>query len=172
MIVLISLTGFFLIATVLTALILDDQRRSRPPSPLSHEAAILTDAVNNRKPEAIRGLTARGTNLNIVMCDGTTVLHAAAGMGRTECVRALLDGGADVVITDAKGRTPLHWVAECGMCAKEQTEITRLLLQAGSDPHAKNVRGETPLAVAVASGNSACAQILREHSSVPARPQD
>ena len=139
--------------------------KGKPPHPFSDEAQALADAVNNDHPKVIRALLAKGVNPDTVMLDGTTVLHAACGMERTDCVKALLDGGADVGIADAGGRTPLHFVAEFRMPATAQREITDLLLRAGADPNAKNAAGDTPMAVAARSGNSACAKALRDHSS-------
>jgi ankyrin repeat protein len=43
---------------------------------------------------------------------GRTSLHEAARSGRSESVKALLDGGAVVDIRDHRGRTPLHAAAE------------------------------------------------------------
>jgi cytohesin len=142
------------------------------PSLFSDGAKALTDAVNNNRPEDIRQMTATGVNPNAVMLDGTTVLHAACGMGKVECVKALLDGGADVHIADAKGRTPLHFVAEFGMSSDAQKDITTLLLQAGANPNAKDAEGNTPLAVATRSGNSACAQVLQNQLSPASAPHE
>jgi len=132
----------------------------------------LADAVYNNKPNIIRELTANGVDLNIVMKEGGTFLHAASVMGRVECVRALLEGGANVHVTDAKGRTPLHKVAEFGMSDEVRNAITILLLQNGAAPDAINGNGDTPIDVAVANGNHKCAQILRNHISQPLRQQD
>ncbi|KAK8722586.1 hypothetical protein OTU49_012290, partial [Cherax quadricarinatus] len=39
---------------------------------------------------------------------GRTVLHIAAAAGHDDCVKMLLDAGADVNCQDNNGRTPLH----------------------------------------------------------------
>ncbi|WP_367185469.1 ankyrin repeat domain-containing protein [Hydrogenophaga sp.] len=82
-----------------------------------------------------------------------TPLHWACANGRVDCVRALLDRGADVNAKDYSG-TPLHWAAgettidcmhlkrpsgqgtvhDCHVTGK--AECVRLLLAHGADPNA------------------------------------
>jgi len=138
--------------------------------PMSDEAQMFADAVNNNKPEIIRQMTEQGVNPNIILFDGTTVLHAAAGMGRVECAQALLEGGADVHISDNKGRTPLHWVAGHAMSDEAQRKLAKLLVDAGSKLDAKDSQGRTPLDCAVQSGNNACADILGPSPKTPDHP--
>ena len=38
-----------------------------------------------------------------------TPLFRACEMGHTDVVQALIDGGAQVLIIDQDGRSPLHW---------------------------------------------------------------
>ena len=51
-------------------------------------------------------------------------LVEAAEQGRTELVRVLVDGGADVNATQVDGMTALHWAAY-----HDDTETARLLLR-------------------------------------------
>jgi ankyrin repeat protein len=89
---------------------------------------------------------------------GETPLHSATGKGwnpnATECVRLLLEAGADPnaqaavgVETDnfwrdicVVGETPLHRAAAYG-----DEEMIRLLIEGGADPSIKDSRGESPL---------------------------
>ncbi|KAL1424368.1 hypothetical protein MTO96_020293 [Rhipicephalus appendiculatus] len=46
-----------------------------------------------------------------------TALHYACSRGSAECASVLLQAHANPNLTDAQGRTPLHWVARCGSLA-------------------------------------------------------
>lgn len=46
--------------------------------------------------------------LDIQDVDGQTALHVAASVGNVECVKVLLDAGADSTLRDAEGLTPLQ----------------------------------------------------------------
>ena len=70
-------------------------------------------------------------------------LHALceSGDATPERIQAFLDLGVDVNSSDAKGRPPLHHIAE----HYENAEIATILLKAGADVNAKGKYGRTPL---------------------------
>lgn len=70
-------------------------------------------------------------------------------------VRALVDAGASIHVTDAKGKTALHRAAQAGF-----TKIPQLLLQAGADIEAQDAQGETPLFDAVRGGRVETVRLL------------
>ena len=72
--------------------------------------------------------------------DGSTALHAAAQLGRTDAVRLLLDNGAELSRVTNLGETCLHFAAREGHLA-----AAKLLLDRGADAHAKSRAGCTPL---------------------------
>lgn len=49
---------------------------------------------------------------------GVTALGLAVGYNKVALVKVLLEGGADVSKTDAKGSTALHYAAGMCTCAK------------------------------------------------------
>ena len=51
---------------------------------------------------------------------GITALGVAVGFNRIPCVRCLLDAGADVHLTDARGSTVLHYAAGLSLCTADQ----------------------------------------------------
>lgn len=67
-------------------------------------------AAQSANPKLVTLLIAAGANLNLQtdpkMDGAQTPLHKAAFFGRIECVRLLLEAGADPLITDRVGKTP------------------------------------------------------------------
>jgi len=100
----------------------------------------LADAVNRKDLAALKKVLQAGANPNIVMMDGTTVLHAAAGMGQRQCVALLLEHGADPGIADNRGRTALYMAV-----ISEDSETLEELIKAGANPAVKDRAGKTPL---------------------------
>ena len=68
-------------------------------------------------------------------------LHWVAQRGLTHGILYLLENGADPNITDDKGRTPMHIIAQKGV-GKNQV---RLLIEHGGNVNIRDVDGKTPL---------------------------
>ncbi len=92
--------------------------------------------------EACNLLLARGARADMGnISDGNTPLMAAlkaSGSDARKCAvaQALLAAGADPVLPDAEGNTPLHLAP---------TELTSVLLSRGASAHARNYQGRTPI---------------------------
>ncbi|MEM7384413.1 MAG: ankyrin repeat domain-containing protein [Verrucomicrobiota bacterium] len=116
-------------------------------------------AVNYGHPTVVLLLLSQGADPDFTYPDtNETMLHFAAlrGMleGSTECVRLLLNAGADPnvhckagIVTPALdfgtkviGETPLHRAAAFGSEA-----MIQLFVEAGADVRATDAHGETPL---------------------------
>jgi hypothetical protein len=92
--------------------------------------------------------------------DNWTPLHGAACNGKTECVRLLIDAGADVNAQSCNQSTALHCAAEYG-----HTEIVELLLEADADPNVKDFKGKTPLDWAVWNNHQDIVDLLRKYNA-------
>jgi ankyrin repeat protein len=125
----------------------------------------------NKKAEMIVGEIKKGEpNLNLVSDlivlganvdwrdednNGRTPLHVAAGYGRVEIARMLIDAGADLNVQDEDGWTPLH-----GATWGEEAEIAQMLIDAKADLNVQNKWGSTPLHRAAYYGKVEIARML------------
>jgi ankyrin repeat protein len=114
-------------------------------------------AVFFRHVAAARLLVHRGAPLEAVAGNASRVrpLHSAAAGADLECVRLLLEAGAEPGPVQHGGYTPLHAVAQHG-----DAEGVRLLLLAGADRHARTDAGESAADLARAAGHDEVAALL------------
>jgi hypothetical protein len=114
------------------------QRQAQLPS--QAERSDLWTAVTQGDANAVSRLLTAGADPNARGPQlGSTPLTAAALLGHTRTVTALLDGGADVNGRNIDGGTPLHAAAFLG-----RADAAEVLLRRGADAAARNSRGETP----------------------------
>ena len=85
-----------------------------------------------------------------------TRLLEAAEKGRTACVEAMLEGGADVNAKDDDGWTALHFAAGDGT-----PELIKLLLSKGLKADAEDKDGATPLEMAEEEEHEEAAELLK-----------
>lgn len=115
------------------------QRQAQPPP--QAEAPALWSAVTQGDADTVNRLLAEGADPNARHPQlGSTPLSAAALLGHTRIVTALLDGGAQVSRRNSDGGTALHAAAFLG-----RVEAAELLIGRGADAAARNGRGETPM---------------------------
>jgi ankyrin repeat protein len=130
-----------------------DDRDQRPALLL---AALLPDT------RLLRALIARGADVNRAS-GGLTALLAATRdslSGRAEAVMTLISNGANPLVADAEGNTPLH-----GAVLSEEPIVAAMLLDAGAPLNALNHAGLTPLAVACRAANWPLAKFLLERGA-------
>jgi len=84
-----------------------------------------------------------------------TDFHTAALTGGIATVTELLANGADLMMRNESGDTPLHLAVWGG-----HTAVVQSLLNAGADPNAKNDNGDTSLRAAAHYGHINIAQLL------------
>lgn len=129
---------------------------TRPRSVSFHPDIRLYYAATTNDLEEVRMLVESGmADVNAKNpAEGATALHGAAYEGNVDCVRYLLECGADVDLRDDDGWTALH-AAVCG----ERRKCVALLLEADFDAFAENIDRLTPFQMAVEMGND---KLLRQ----------
>lgn len=80
----------------------------------SSYALILSAAVQNNMSELKELLDEKPSYINKPSSSGETALHKAAAKGNLECIRLLVQRGANVNVLDKQGRTPLFVAWESG----------------------------------------------------------
>jgi len=123
-----------------------------------HHAAIRGDVT------AIDALLARHATVDALNAKHETALFLAAALGKTECVHALLAGGANASVQIPPSMTTsLIEASRSG-----PIEIVQLLLEGGADPNARNTWGETAFHAAAKSDAlraEAVAKLLVAHGA-------
>lgn len=107
----------------------------------------------------LKGFIAKGRDINALQKHRRGMwspLHWVAQRGLTNGVACLLANGANPNITDDKGQTPLHFIAQKGV-GKNQAE---LLIEHGADINVRDDAGQTPLDYAKKAKRKSVADFL------------
>ncbi|CAG0916835.1 unnamed protein product [Notodromas monacha] len=135
-----------------------------------YNKAMVQAAVNGQDVCLEMILTAEKVDLNFGRAEGKcTALHECilnAEQGErnrhyVECVRKLLESGADPNVSDVYGSTPIHYAALRGL-----TEITGILLDYKAKLKVSNSLWNSPLHAAAESCQTDCLQLLLKHPDV------
>ena len=113
---------------------------------LAHGADIDARVATPRAPRTVTGR-------NLLRVTGTTPLFLAAHRVDVDLIRLLLERGADPLLPNEDGTTPLMAAAGVGLynpgenpgTAEESAEAVRLVLEAGGDPATIDANGDTAL---------------------------
>ena len=109
----------------------------------------------------VKGFLAKGWDINASQKHRRgmwTPLHWLAQRGLTNGIAYLLANGADPNVTDDKGQTPLHFIAQKGV-GKNQVQ---LLVEHGADLNTRDDAGQTPLDYAKKAKRKSVATFLTE----------
>ena len=90
-----------------------------------------------------------------------TPLHWVAQRGLTEGITCLLANGSDPNMTDDKGRTPMHIIAQKGV-GKNQVQA---LIEHGGDINIRDMDGKTPLDYAQKAKRKSVKNFLTEYAN-------
>ncbi|HZS45641.1 MAG TPA: ankyrin repeat domain-containing protein [Blastocatellia bacterium] len=129
-----------------------------------HMGIVPTDE-NARKAIAdqigtIELMISKGANVNAKDDAGSTPLHCAASIGRTDIAIVLLSHGADLNARNSFGLTALHEAARQGT-----VETVKLFVEKGADINASDPTGITPLRLALINNRDEVADYLRSHGA-------
>ncbi len=119
-------------------------------------AGAVAEAARRGDAGGVRGLLAKGADVNGAQGDGMTALHWAAERGDGTLAAALLGAGAKVsVVTRLGGYMPLHLAARAG-----HGDVVRLLVGVKAPVDALSTTGAAPLHFAAAAGSAVAAAAL------------
>ena len=112
--------------------------------------------------EEIQELLNDGANINATDDNGWSALHHVSLRGKPDCVKLLLDRGANIdTPSTKKGTTALHLASFYG-----KPKCVEILLKFGANPNATdNKYGETALHLASRAGNLKCVEILLKYGA-------
>lgn len=139
------------------------RKYSRPRSVSFHPDIRLYYAATTNDLDEVKMLVESGmADVNATNpAEGATALHGAAYEGNVDCIRYLLENGADVNVQDDDGWTPLH-AAVCG----EKRKCVEVLLKANCDPFAETIDGLTPFQMAIEMANDKLVRLFVKKFSV------
>ncbi|XP_065175923.1 E3 ubiquitin-protein ligase MIB2-like [Sycon ciliatum] len=90
--------------------------------------------------------------------NGVCPLQVAAYKGKTGCLNALLDSGANTELKDNDGDTALAFAI-----AGNESSCARILLDHGANANARNNKGQAALHIACHNGYIQCVRVLVRH---------
>ena len=127
---------------------------TRPPAAMDALDKQLLDSVVDDNVAALQAALAAGANPNATYLQ-MPLLKVASVLRHLECLRALLQAGADPEAADVAGQVPLQWAAAAGNAL-----VVAALLAAGADPAVVDHAGRCALHGAVRCGSKAATLAL------------
>lgn len=113
--------------------------------------------------DAVKALIKAGSNVNARDKTGKTPLFYIADKFAPETVRALLDGGANINITEYEsGNTPLHVATKRG-----KLNLIKTLLENKADVTIRNYKGWLPYDYAMASNDKDVLALFEKYKPMP-----
>lgn len=118
----------------------------------------------SKSAAAVKMLLAKGASPHAVNAEKKTAMFHAVIFDRQECLRVLVDAGADCNAKDAFDNRPLHFA--------QSVDVTTFLIVSGAKINVKNRAGNTALHNAFMFQNSEVATLLIEKGSSEATLND
>jgi len=96
-----------------------------------------------------------GTNHLSAESNLPIIEDAPPSLPHVNCMRMLLEKGADVNAQNMQGSTALHWIAGSG-----RLQVIRFLMAMGADAWIRDDMGRTPIDRAIETGDDGAVKIL------------
>jgi ankyrin repeat protein len=126
------------------------------PTSLGAAGSDAADAAQRKDIASLRALLSKRVNVKTPQADGTTALHWAVHWNDVEATRLLLRAGADPMVKNRFGASPLSEAAATG-----NADLIAALLEAGADARALSTTdGETVLMTAARAGSVDAVRML------------
>lgn len=129
-----------------TNVLIFEHRVKAQRQPLSEQEEALFKAVENGDVQMIKWLVRQGVNINVRHWTGFAVLHRAARQENQDpkIIETLIELGADPLVRDPYGRTPLHLAV-----IWDRSKAARTLIKEGVNLlSARDNFGYTPIGLA------------------------
>ena len=128
---------------------------------LQQNSQVAIDTGEITAEEITEGLVLMHEITELLIVHGAQIsLHDAVFLEDMDCVKELLEKGADINAKDCVQMTPLHHAI-----ATNQLEMCEYLLREGADVNIKTQNGMTPLDMAIDNKHSELAKLLEDYSS-------
>ncbi|CAG2247001.1 unnamed protein product [Mytilus edulis] len=114
--------------------------------------------VNSTSSRVTEYVSKKSVDYAFDVVAGSSPLHIACFMGRTDIVRSLIDYKSNINMNKEDGTTPLFYACEVG-----HKDIVLLLLDKGADTQICRIDDITPLGIATENKHTCVVVIVKEH---------
>ncbi|MDO5465146.1 MAG: ankyrin repeat domain-containing protein, partial [Akkermansia sp.] len=124
----------------------------------NRKETLLHHAIHCKNIALVKQIISVGANVNIEDISRTTPLMLAVRNNLTECVKLLIDAGANLNLADGpRDDSPLILAVRNNL-----PECVKLLVESGADLNLAGFGGDTPLILAVRNNHPECVKLLVE----------
>ncbi|XP_063438391.1 uncharacterized protein LOC134719313 [Mytilus trossulus] len=122
------------------------------------EQNLFDTLVKSTSPRVTEYVSKKSVDYAFDVVAGSSPLHIACFMGRTDIVRSLVDYKSNINMNKEDGTTPLFYACEVG-----HKDIVLLLLDKGADTQICRIDDITPLGIATENKHKCVVVIVKEH---------
>ncbi|CAG2225741.1 unnamed protein product [Mytilus edulis] len=120
--------------------------------------SLFDSLVENTSSRVTEYVSKKSVDYAFDVVAGSSPLHIACFMGRTDMVRCLIDCKSNINMKKEDGTTPLFYACEVG-----HKDIVLILLDKGADTQICRIDDKTPLGIATENKHTCIVVIVTEH---------